>query len=224
MWHGPLLRQEQLVRPLLQDEATGDPVGTPCNPEADTPTCEGYCIHTDAKDDTRVSASNSARSAPSACTAQAPSPSPGPLRRVRWADSEPVRSTSAIARPTARARVTARSKATCAGSGRRPIAAAAAALGAPGVCYLNVTGSVELTCGEGGAGGEGGEGGAGTGERAAMAARRHWSAPRAGSGPLGRHWAPSGGFSARRRYGRRPPRPPRRRRYRRRLITAVSSL
>jgi len=139
---------------------TGDPVGTPCDPESDTPTCEGYCIHTDAKDDTKGQCIELCSFGSECMYGSGSKPKPGGLCAGPLGDSEPGPMDLGYCAPNCSCTSDCVLEGDVCRKWPASEAAAAAALGAPGVCYLNVTGSVELTCGDGGAGGEGGEGGA----------------------------------------------------------------
>jgi len=140
---------------------TGDPVGTSCNPEADTQTCEGYCIHTDATDDTKGQCIELCSFGSECMYGSGTKPKPGGLCAGPLGTSEPGPMDLGYCAPNCGCTSDCVLEGDVCRKWPAADAAAAAALGAPGVCYLNVTGSVELTCGEGGAGGAGGEGGEG---------------------------------------------------------------
>jgi hypothetical protein len=136
-----------------------DPVGTPCDPEANTPTCAGYCIRTTEDGVTPVEGVCVELCAGGLdCMLKGNTPGgfcAGPL-------SDPFGAldlgyclpncscTSDCKFPDDLCRKWADDESEL-----------ASLLGADGLCYPNVTGTVELTCGEGGAGGAGGAVGAG---------------------------------------------------------------
>lgn len=138
----------------------GDPVGTPCTPDATTNTCEGYCIRTSPDGATPVTgACVELCSAGFECMySSGSSPAPGGL----CGGALTTVAFGALDLGFCLANCS------CTGDCKLPgdlcrkwpdaDAALASALGAPGLCYGTTADSVELSCGKGGAGGSGGGG------------------------------------------------------------------
>jgi len=143
---------------------TGDPVGSPCTPGADTPTCEAYCLRTSADGVMPVTGQCAELcSGGSECMyGSGTKPAPGGFCGGALSDNFGAVDL-AYCLPNCSC------TGDCALEGdlcrKWPDADqdTATALGAPGVCYPVVAQSVELSCGEGGAGGAGGAGGDGAG-------------------------------------------------------------
>ena len=139
----------------------GDPVGTPCDASADTTTCGGICLPVSA-DDPTVGQCVELCSLGSECMYGSGSdPAPGGLCSGKLTQSSGTfdlgfclpncECTSDCVLGTQVCRKWASNE---------DEAGLEQALGAPGLCYGNTIGSVELSCGAGGdgAGGAGGEG------------------------------------------------------------------
>jgi hypothetical protein len=141
---------------------TGDPIGSECDPESDTNTCEAFCVRTSDDGVTPVTGiCIELCSGGSECAyGSGTKPVPGGFCGGKFSAASSV-----IDVGYCLPNCSCTGDCTMPGDLCRKWPAADAdladALGAPGVCFPNVTQTVELTCGEGGAGGAGGSSGAG---------------------------------------------------------------
>ena len=141
---------------------TGDPIGTACTPGAATNTCKGGCLPTSADGVTPATGvCVELCSGGGGCLYGAgANPSPGGYCGGPLSDTFGVGDLGYCL-----------SNCSCSSDCHAPNSlcrkwtnaetSLASALGAPGVCFPTLAGSVELSCGRGGAGGTGGTGGAG---------------------------------------------------------------
>ena len=137
---------------------TGDPVGTDCNPAATTDTCEGFCIRTTA-DGVTPQKGTCTEFCAGFFDCQYKGSKPGGLCGGPLSDTFGVLDLG-YCLPSCN----------CTGDCTFPgdlcrkwvlpdESSIATSLGTDGLCYPQVSDSVELSCGEGGAGGTGGAGG-----------------------------------------------------------------
>ena len=141
----------------VKTKPTGDPVGTPCELGGD-PTCAGVCLRLTAGSDVGACAELCSYGGP-CMFGSGNNPSPGGFCGGGLTEDPGLIDTGYCL-----------ANCSCSGDCKFPgdlcskwpddLADVADALGAPGVCFPNANGTVELSCGEGGAGGAAGAAGA----------------------------------------------------------------